>query len=148
MSDFSSGHRAQHVLAVAGQRVAPDICYEDVFGAELARQLPEATLLVNMSNVAWFGDSLAPAQHLQIAQMRAVETGRMLLTATNSGITASIGRDGRVEARLPQFREGRLEVTARGYAGATPYVVLLDWPVVIASLVILVGAAAMAARRR
>lgn len=148
MSDFSRGNDERTVLEVAGERVAPNICYEDAFGAEIARQLPEATLLVNVSNVAWFGDSLAPAQHLQIAQMRAVETGRMHLTATNSGITAAIGRDGRVVARLPQFSEGRLEVTAQGYAGATPYVRLRDWPIVLASLAVLAGAAAAAARRR
>ena len=92
--------------------------------------LPEATLLVNVSNVAWFGDSLAPAQHLQIARLRAIETGRMHLTATNTGITAAIDRDGRVLARLPQFTEGRLEIAAQGYSGATPYVRLRDWPVV------------------
>jgi apolipoprotein N-acyltransferase len=148
MSDFSRGRDERTVLEVAGQRVAPNICYEDAFGAEIARQLPQATLLVNMSNVAWFGDSLAPAQHLQIARMRAAETGRMHLTATNSGITAAIDRDARVLARLPQFSEGRLDVTAQGYDGATPYVRVRDWPIVIVSLVVLIGAAAFAARRR
>jgi apolipoprotein N-acyltransferase len=147
MSDFSRGGGQRSVLEVAGQLVAPNICYEDAFGAEIARQLPEATLLVNLSNVAWFGDSLAPAQHLQIARMRAIETGRMHLTATNSGITASVDRDGRVRARLPAFSEGRLDVTAQGYVGATPYVRLRDWPIVLASLAVLVGAA-LAARRR
>ena len=116
-------------------------------GDELARQLPQATLLVNMSNVAWFGDSLAPAQHLQMAQFRAVETGRMHLTATNTGITAAIDRDGRVLARLPQFTVGRLEIAAQGYSGATPYVRVRDWPAVIASILIL-AAATLAARRR
>jgi apolipoprotein N-acyltransferase len=147
MSDFSRGGGQRGVLEAAGQRIAPNICYEDAFGAEIARQLPEATLLVNLSNVAWFGDSLAPAQHLQIARMRAIETGRMHLTATNSGITASVDRDGRVLARLPAFSEGRLDVTAQGYVGATPYVRLRDWPIVLASLAVLVGAA-LAARRR
>lgn len=136
LSDFSRGSFAQPPLEVAGQRVAVNICYEDVFGAEIARSLPEATLLVNMSNVAWFGDSLAPAQHLQIARLRAIETGRMHLTATNTGITAAIDRDGRVLARLEQFTEGRLEIPAQGYAGATPYVRLRDWPVVVACLLI------------
>ena len=147
MSDLSRGPEPRPVLEVAGQRVAPNICYEDAFGEELARQLPQATLLVNMSNVAWFGDSLAPAQHLQIAQFRAVETGRMHLTATNTGITAAIDRDGRVLARLPQFAVGRLEIAAQGYSGATPYVRLRDWPAVIASILIL-AAATLAARRR
>jgi apolipoprotein N-acyltransferase len=93
LSDFSRGAPEQPPLAVAGQSVAVSICYEDAFGEELARRLPQATLLVNVSNVAWFGDSLAPAQHLQIARMRTLETGRMLLAATNSGVTAAVGAD-------------------------------------------------------
>src|SRR5207245_5280664 len=109
LAEFARGSLAQAPLAVAGQRVAVNICYEDAFGDEIARRLPQATLLVNASNVAWFGDSLAPAQHLQIARMRSIETGRMHLAATNTGITAAIDRDGAVLARLPQFTEGRLE---------------------------------------
>lgn len=128
LSDFSRGRADQRPLLAAGERVAVNICYEDAYGAEILRPLPEATLLVNVSNVAWFGDSLAPAQHLQIARMRALETGRVYLTATNTGITAAIGADGAVLARLPQFAEGRLEVEARGRTGATPYVRFADWP--------------------
>jgi apolipoprotein N-acyltransferase len=134
MSNFSSGAADQPPLAVAGQRIAVNVCYEDVFGEEIARRAADATLLVNVSNVAWFGDSLAPAQHLQMARLRAVETGRMHLAATNTGITAAIDRDGRVLARLPQFQEGRLEIMAQGYAGATPYLRLRDWPIVLLSL--------------
>ena len=137
LSDFSRGGPEQPPLEVAGQRVAVNVCYEDAFGDEIARRLPEATLLVNVSNVAWFGDSLAPAQHLQIARLRAIETGRMLLAATNTGITAAIDRDGRVLARLPQFSEGRLEIAAQGYSGATPYSIYRDWPVVVVSLLLL-----------
>jgi len=129
MSNFSRGKPAPPPLEVAGQRVAVNICYEDAFGDEIAARLPQATLLVNVSNVAWFGDSLAPAQHLQIARMRAIETGRMHLAATNTGITAAIDRDGSVLARLPQYKEDRLEVRAQGYAGMTPYALLRDWPV-------------------
>jgi apolipoprotein N-acyltransferase len=140
LSDFNRGAPDQPPLAVAGQRVAVNVCYEDAFGAEIAHSLPEATLLVNVSNVAWFGDSLAPAQHLNIARLRAIETARMHLTATNTGITAAIDRDGRVLKRLPQFAEGRLDVRAQGYAGATPYVRLRDWPIVLISLAILAGA--------
>jgi apolipoprotein N-acyltransferase len=146
LSDFSRGAADQPTLAVAGQRVAPNICYEDAFGDAMARWLPEATLLVNLSNVAWFGDSLAPAQHLQIAQLRAAETGRMHLSATNTGITAAIDRDGRVLSRLPQFAEGRLEVTAQGYSGMTPYARYKDWPVVVASLLVLAFALFIARR--
>ncbi|HET9736362.1 MAG TPA: apolipoprotein N-acyltransferase [Burkholderiales bacterium] len=147
LADFSRGAATQPPLAVAGQRVAVNICYEDAYGGELIRQLPEATLLVNVSNVAWFGDSLAPAQHLQIARARALETGRMHLTATNTGITAAIGRDGAVRARLPQFAEGRLDVEVQGYAGATPYVRFADAPA-LALCAALLALAAVVARAR
>ena len=148
LSDFSRGSPEQAPLAVAGQRVAVNICYEDAFGDEIARSLPEATLLVNVSNVAWFGDSLAPSQHLQIARLRAIETGRMHLTAANSGVTAAIDRDGRVLAQLPQFAAGRLEIAAQGYAGATPYVRLRDWPTLIGALLALAIASLIAAAKR
>jgi len=128
LADFSRGPARPRPLEVAGQRIAVNICYEDAYGAELIRQLPQATLLVNVSNVAWFGDSLAPAQHLQIARSRAVETGRVHLAATNTGLTAAIDRDGRVLARLAPFAQGRLDVEVQGYAGATPYVRFGDWP--------------------
>ena len=122
MSNFSPGAAGQAPLALAGQRVAVNICYEDVFGEELIRALPEATLLVNLSNTAWFGDSLAQPQHLQIARMRALETGRAMLRATNTGMTAIVGPRGRVERVLPPFGEGALVAEVRGHTGATPYV--------------------------
>jgi apolipoprotein N-acyltransferase len=147
-SDFSRGAPTQAPLELAGQSVAVNICYEDAFGDEIARQLPEATILVNLSNVAWFGDSLAPAQHLQIAQLRAIETGRMHLAATNTGITAAIDRDGTVLLRLPQFIEGRLVVAAQGYAGATPYVNWGDWPALAAALLVLAMSVLVAWRKR
>ncbi|MGA7983705.1 MAG: apolipoprotein N-acyltransferase [Burkholderiales bacterium] len=148
LADFSRGAPDQPPLAVAGQRVAVDICYEDAYGAAIARALPAATLLVNVSNVAWFGDSLAPAQHLQIARLRALETGRMMLTATNTGITAAVARDGQVIARLPEFVVGRLEVEAQGYAGATPYSRAGDWPTLAAALALLAAASLVARARR
>ena len=147
MSDFQRGS-TRKPLEAAGQQVAVNICYEDAFGDEIARQLPDATLLVNVSNVAWFGDSLAPAQHLQIAQLRAIETARMHLTATNTGITAAIDRDGRVLGRLPQFKEGRLEVSAQGYVGATPYVGWRDWPAIVLCLALLVALTMIARAKR
>ena len=148
LSDFSRGGAEQPPILAAGQRIAVNICYEDAFGDEIARRLPEASLLVNVSNVAWFGDSLAPAQHLQIARLRAAETGRMHLTAANTGITAVIDRDGRVLERLPQFVEGRLDGFARGYWGMTPYARLRDWPAVVVSLLVLAGATLAARRKR
>jgi apolipoprotein N-acyltransferase len=147
LSDFSRGALQRPLLGVAGQRVAPNVCYEDLFGDEIALHARDATLLVNMSNVAWFGDSLAPAQHLQIARLRAIETGRMHLTATNTGITAAIQRDGRVVERLAQFVEGRLETMAQGYTGETPYMRWRDWPIVLAALIILAGGVIVARLR-
>ncbi|HSG76552.1 MAG TPA: apolipoprotein N-acyltransferase [Burkholderiales bacterium] len=147
LADFSRGPARPRPLEVAGQRVGVNICYEDAYGAELIRQLPAATLLVNVSNVAWFGDSLAPAQHLQIARARALETGRMHLAATNTGLTAAIDRDGRVLARLAPFAEGRLDVEVQGYAGATPYVRFGDWPA-LALCALVLGLVALRMRSR
>jgi len=148
LGNFARGAPDQPPLAVAGQRVAVNVCYEDAFGDAIGDGAASATLLVNVSNVAWFGDSLAPAQHLQIARLRAIETGRMHLAATNTGVTAAIGRDGAVLARLPQYTTGRLEVAVQGYTGATPYMRLGDWPAVIASLALLAAAAFVARRRQ
>ena len=122
LADFSRGSTAQAPLALAGQKIAVDICYEDAFGEEIIRPLPQATLLVNVSNVAWFGDSLAPHQHLQISQLRALETGRDMLRATNTGMTAIIDHHGHVVAALPAFTQGTLSGSAQGRSGATPYV--------------------------
>ena len=124
LSDFSRGTEQPQPLAIAGEQVAINICYEDTFGEEIIRQLPRATLLANVSNVAWFGDSLAPEQHLEISRMRAIETGRTMLRATNTGVTAIITPNGHVAARLPQFTQGVLEGEVQGRVGSTPYVIL------------------------
>lgn len=131
MSDFSKGDAIQKPLEVAGQKAGISICYEAVFGEELIRQLPEATLLVNVSNDAWFGGSIGPHQHLQITRMRALETGRPLLRATNTGITAIIGPNGKFQARAPQFKPYVLTATVQPMSGATPYVRMGNGPVVI-----------------
>jgi apolipoprotein N-acyltransferase len=132
--DFARGADTQQPLEVAGQRVAVDICYEDAFGAEIIRQLPQATLLVNVSNVAWFGRSLAPQQHLQISQARALETGRYMLRATNTGMTAIIDPQGRVEKAAPEFSMAVVSGDVRGYAGATPFVRWGNGPIVVLAL--------------
>jgi apolipoprotein N-acyltransferase len=137
MSDSKPGASGQAPLRIAGQQVAVNICYEDAFGEEIVRALPEATLLVNLSNVAWFGDSLAPAQHLQIARMRALESGRMMLRATNTGMTAIVGVDGQVQGVLPTFTRAALRGEVQGYAGATPYVRAGNWPVIVVALLLL-----------
>jgi apolipoprotein N-acyltransferase len=122
MGDLASGGANQAPLNVAGQKVAVNICYEDAFGEEIIRALPEATLLVNVTNDAWYGGSHAAMQHNQLSQMRAMETGRMMLRATNTGVTSVIGVDGRIQAMLTQHEEGVLSAQVRGYVGSTPYV--------------------------
>ena len=142
LTDFARGAVDQRPLAIGGQRVAANVCYEDAFGEEIIRQLPEASVLVNVSNLAWFGDSFAPWQHAQMSQMRALETGRMMLRATNTGVTAIIDARGHVLASLPPFTAGSLSGEIQGYAGSTPYVrwgnapVLALWGVLGAGLLL------------
>lgn len=130
LSDLSSGGSRQQPMSLAGQRIAVNICYEDVFGEEIIRQLPEATLLVNVSNDAWYGTSLAAHQHLQMSQVRALETGRMALRATNTGATAIIGPHGEIVAEAPHFTTTALTGEVQGYIGTTPYVRWGNWPVI------------------
>jgi apolipoprotein N-acyltransferase len=137
LSDLSSGPKYQKPMQVAGQKVAVNICYEDVFGEEIIRQLPEATLLVNASNDAWYGHSLAAHQHLQISQTRAMETARMMLRATNTGATAIVAPDGTVVAEAPHFTTMALTGQAQGYTGTTPYVRWGNWPAVMLILLAL-----------
>lgn len=145
-TDMARGARAQPPLALGDQAVAVSICYEDLFGDELAEAAGAATLLVNVSNDAWFGDSIAPHQHLQIAQTRALEFGKPMLRATNTGITAIIDHRGRVRTRLPQFEADLLAGLVQPRSGMTPYARLGDLPAVLSSL--LLAAVACGARRR
>lgn len=148
MSNFAAGARDQSPMVVNGERVALSICYEDAFGEAVIRALPEATLLANVSNDAWFGDSIAPHQHLQIARMRAIETGRPLLRATNTGISAVIAPDGRLAATAPQFQAHVLSAAVQPMRGMTPYAVTGN-AVVLAILALMVtGAGVMAFRAR
>ncbi len=127
MSSFSRGPETQPALAVAGQNVAVNICYEDVFGEEIIRALPQAGILANLSNTAWFGRSLAQPQHLQIAQMRASETGRPMLRATNTGMTAIVDARGNVQAVLEPFTTAVLHGKVQAFAGMTPYARFGNW---------------------
>jgi len=140
MSGFSKGAVEQPLLKMRGEPLATSICYEDSFGEELIRQLPEATLLMNGSNNAWYGDSLAPHQHLQIAQMRSIETGRMLIRATTNGISAFVDHHGKIVAKAPQFKPSVLTYTVQPRTGATPYVRWGNWPIISFVLVLLFGA--------
>jgi apolipoprotein N-acyltransferase len=137
MSDFSRGGAEQKPLAVAGQRAGISICYEDAFGEEVIRALPEATLLVNVSNDAWFDDTWAPPQHLQMARMRALETERPLLRGTNTGITAIIDPKGRIVTRVPQFEIAVATATIQPRSGMTPYAITGNWLIVTLMLFLL-----------
>jgi len=125
LGDFARGAPVQPPFIVKGQPLALDVCYEDIFGEEIAHTLrgqqTPAGVLVNATNLAWFGDTIALDQHLQIARMRALETGRPMLRATNTGATAFIDADGSVRGRLPSYSVGALDVTVQGRAGMTPY---------------------------
>ena len=143
LQDFSRGAENQRPLAVAGQLVAVNICYEDAFGEEIIRQLPEATLLVNVSNIAWFGRSIAPRQHLQISQARALETGRPMLRATNTGVTGVIGPDGELREAAPEFAVATVTHRIQGYGGATLYVRWGNAAVLVLCLVLIAITAGM-----
>jgi apolipoprotein N-acyltransferase len=129
--DITPGDEHQPVLSAAGQRLGLTICYEDAFGSLQLETLRNATLLINVTNNAWYGNSTAPHQHLQIARMRALEAGRYLIRAANDGITAVIGPDGDFVARLPQFQEAVLRADVRPMIGLTPYARMGNYPVII-----------------
>jgi apolipoprotein N-acyltransferase len=136
LSDLSRGEKIQTPMQLAGQKVAVNICYEDVFGEEIIRQLPEATILANISNDAWYGKSFAADQHLQFSQARAIETGRMVLRATNTGATAMIDPHGMLLAHAPHDEVTTLNGQAQGYQGATPYVRFGNWPFIIFAFIV------------
>ena len=121
MSDFSAGDKRKTTLNLAGYPAGISICYEDAFGEEVIQALPKAAFLVNASNDAWFGDSLAPHQHLEIARMRALETGRYLLRATNTGISAIIGPKGDIQGLSAAFKTEALTREITPMQGMTPY---------------------------
>ena len=146
LGEFMRGAPAQVSLSWKGERIAPNICYEDLFGEELARRFVKPdeapTLMVNMSNIAWFGNTIAIEQHLHISRMRALELGRPMLRATNTGATAWIDAHGEVQARLPSAMQGELTVEVQGAHGAvTPYAQWASawglWPLIGLALAVL-----------
>ena len=125
LADFNSGAVSQPSFDWQGQRLAPNICYEDLFGEELAARFRDPTLsptiFVNVSNIAWFGNTIAIDQHLNISRMRALEFERPMVRATNTGATAIIDHRGQVTASLPRHTRGVLTGTVEGRTGTTPY---------------------------
>ncbi|MEO8485010.1 MAG: apolipoprotein N-acyltransferase [Betaproteobacteria bacterium] len=144
LSDQTPGPDAQPPFEIAGERLSVNICYEDAFGAELAGWSRDATILVNVTNDAWYGTSIGAWQHNQIAAMRAKETGRPMLRATNTGVTSVIDADGSVRVQLPWFRRGILETNVAGRTGDTPFMRFLNLPAVVVALLVLAIAAAFA----
>ncbi len=148
MADFSEGAPDQVLLRGMNVPVGVSICYEIAFGEEIIRSLPQAALLVNVSNDGWFGDSLAPHQHLEIARMRARETERTLLRATNTGVSAIIDHKGVVQQRSPQFEIAVLTGKVQPRSGATPYVRVGNLPVVLLASLIVLGVPLLLHRKK
>jgi len=137
-SDLTAGEDVQPLLVAAnGARLAVAICYEDSYGAEQLYALPEATLLINVSNDAWFGDSIAPHQHLEIARMRALEVGRYAVRSTNTGISAFIGARGELLQTGRQFEAELMTADVEPRTGMTPYASTGNWSIIGLCLAIL-----------
>ncbi|MEO7392786.1 MAG: apolipoprotein N-acyltransferase [Ramlibacter sp.] len=142
LGDFNRGPIGQPSFEWRGQRLAPNICYEDLFGEELGAQFIDAatapTIFVNVSNIAWFGDSVAIDQHLQISRMRALEFERPMIRATNTGATVVIDHRGRVTHSLPRLTRGVLTADVEGRTGITPYAAWVSraglWPLWLGAL--------------
>ncbi len=137
LGNFTSGGVNQTLLLAGGYPFSTSICYEDAFGAEAIRDLPEAAFLVNVTNDAWFADSIEPHQHMQLAQMRALETGRYLLRTTNTGVTAIVAPDGKIIKKAPQFKKTVLKGKILPMGGMTPYARLGDDLIIIMLLLCL-----------
>ena len=147
MSDFAKGSldQAPFNIAYKGQSdvfAAITICYEDVFGGELAARINHSkepvNLLINMTNLAWFGKSQAPTQQLRLSQLRSLETGLPALRVTNTGITAVLGPAGKVLESLPEFTQATLSAKVQGYSGKTPYVIWGNFPILSISCLLLI----------
>jgi apolipoprotein N-acyltransferase len=139
LGDFSAGDAGQMPFNVQSQQIAPNICYEDIFGHELLPAVRQgATILANFSNLGWFGDSWALRQHWQMARFRSMETRRPSLRATNTGMTGAIDPSGRVIAVLPTMAAGYVDVQVQGHTGLTPYTRWGNYPVWILACGILV----------
>jgi apolipoprotein N-acyltransferase len=154
LGDFGRGVPVPPSFTVKGERVAPNICYEDLFGEELAArfaQMNEApTIFANLSNIGWFGDTIAVNQHLIISRMRALEFQRPMLRATNTGATVVIDHHGVVTHSLKPYTQGVLDASVEGRQGLTPYAWWASryslWPLLALALALLL--ATLPLRRR
>jgi apolipoprotein N-acyltransferase len=150
IGDQEAGDEFQAPMRLSGQNIAVNICFEDLFGAEILAawhdRRNQPNILLNLSNLAWFDDSIALPQHLQISRMRALETARPLLRATNTGVTAIIDSRGHVQEQLPTLAEGVLEGVVQGKSGNTPFTLYGNVPPV--TLALLSWLACVATARR
>ncbi len=135
LDDQKRGPDHQPALHLAGQWIGVDICYEDAFGDEVRESLPQATILANFTNDGWFGSSIGPEQHLQMAATRALETGRPLLRVTNTGVTAIITPQGAVLSRAPRQEIATLNGTIHGMTGSTPFVMMGNYGILTVCLI-------------
>ncbi len=149
LGDFARGESSQPEMVLGDQQIGFNVCFEDLFGEELAVQVRAgATVLVNVSNLAWFGDSHALDQHLNIARMRALELGRPMLRATNTGVTAMIGDDGEVLIKLASGIRAALGAKVQGSGGLTPYARYGNLPALVLALVLVAAGAGLCSRGR
>jgi len=139
-NDLAAGDDVQPLLEAGnGEKLAVAICYEDAYGAEQLYALPDASILVNVSNDAWFGDSIAPHQHLEIARMRSLEVGRAAIRATNTGVSAFISHTGKVLDSGAQFEPVVLTMEVQPRKGSTPYARTGNLPVIGFCLLVIAG---------
>jgi apolipoprotein N-acyltransferase len=139
-NDLAAGDDVQPLLEAGnGEKLAVAICYEDAYGAEQLYALPDASILVNVSNDAWFGDSIAPHQHLEIARMRSLEVGRAAIRATNTGVSAFISHTGKVLDSGAQFEPVVLTMEVQPRKGSTPYASTGNLPVIGFCLLVIAG---------
>lgn len=136
LGNFTSGGDKQELLQAGGHPFAISICYEDVFSADNIKNMPEAAFLVNLTNDAWFGNSLELHQHMQLAQMRALEVGRYMLRATNTGITAIVAPNGSVVTKAPTFKQHVLTGNILPMGGLTPYATIGDGIIIFCLLML------------
>ena len=141
MSSFSRGPADQPPLQAAGYQLAPLICYEAVYPDFAAKLAARSDLLITISNDSWFGSSIGPLQHLQMAQMRAIESQRWMIRATNNGVTALIDPRGIIRQRIAQFQQEVLIGEVQPMTGQTPYLRWRSWPLIVMALAILLPVA-------
>lgn len=139
LGKFTSGGNQQALLKAGGYPFATSICYEDAFASEAIRAMPKAAYLVNVTNDAWFGNSFEPHQHMQIARMRALETGRYLVRATNTGLSGFVAPNGQLVKQAPLFKTNTLTETIIPIGGLTPYAQLGEAMIILVLMLMFIG---------